>query len=231
MSDDKFLSLTKEQIKILEKNGCRSDNWENVVVSAEFDPDQVSNTVFEGEVRIGSMKGTLTLPGWVECRSEIRNACLCNVTVGDNCRISQVNGRLMNLKIDDNVLIENVGTIACVGNSTFGNGYEICPLNEGGGRELKMTEKTSAQVAYLSVMYRQEKKFILEKTAALPTARVLKMFLSDLMLQSTGQPFLKMEPLYHLKRHRPLSEKGLLLRTSFFRKVRVSKTVLWCLKA
>ena len=150
MSDDTFVSLTKEQIKILEKNGCRSDNWDDILVSADFDPNRVLNTMFEGEIRIGSMKG----------RSKIRNACLCNVTMGDTCRISQVNGRLMNVTIEDNVSIENVGTIACSDSSTFGNGYEICPLNEGGGRELKITEKTSAQVAYLSVMYRQEKKFI-----------------------------------------------------------------------
>ncbi len=160
MSDDKLSSLTQEQIKILEKNGCRSSSWDNVRVSSGFDPSQVSNTVFEGEVLIGSMKGNVILPDGIECRSEIRNACLYNVTVGDNCRISQVNGRLMNLKIDDNVLIENVGTITCTGSSTFGNGHEICPLNEGGGRELKMTEKTSAQVAYLTIMYRQEKEFI-----------------------------------------------------------------------
>ncbi|MFC1476827.1 DUF4954 family protein, partial [Fibrobacterota bacterium] len=160
MSDDKFLLLTKEQIKILEKNGCRSDSWDNVRVSAEFDPNRVLYTVFEGEVQVGSLKGNVILLNGMECQSEIRNACLRDVTIGDNCRISQVNGRLINLKIEDNVLIENVGTIVCTGNTTFGNGHEICPLNEGGGRELKITEKTSAQVAYLSVMYRQEKKFI-----------------------------------------------------------------------
>ena len=100
MSKDKLSSLVQEQIKILEKNGCRSSSWDNVRVSADFDPQQISNTVFEGEVLIGSMKGSVTLPSGMECRSEIRNACLCNVTIGDNCRISQVNGRLMNLEIE-----------------------------------------------------------------------------------------------------------------------------------
>jgi hypothetical protein len=160
MNYDKLVPLTKEQVAILEKNGCRSGDWTQIMVFTGFDPSRVINTRFEEEIKIGDLNGAFTLANGRKCHAGIYNANLINVIIGDNCLISNINGRLMNLEIDDNVWIENVGTVACTSTSEFGNGYEICPLNENGGREIKMTEITSAQTAYLNVMYRHEKEFI-----------------------------------------------------------------------
>lgn len=84
----------------------------------------------------------------------IYNATLQNVEIGSNCYIANVNGTLENVKIESGVVIENIGEISCEGESTFGNGHTVDALNEGGGRGLKICRETNAQVAYLTIMYR-----------------------------------------------------------------------------
>jgi len=46
------------------------------------------------------------------------------------------------------------------GPSAFGNGVEIEVLNEGGGRELTIFERLSAQLAYMAVCYRHRPKLV-----------------------------------------------------------------------
>ncbi|MCF6237819.1 MAG: DUF4954 family protein, partial [Candidatus Marinimicrobia bacterium] len=53
-----------------------------------------------------------------------------------------------------------VCSIVCQGETSFGNGHSIEVLNEGGGRELKITEMTSAQTAYLTTFYRHDPDLI-----------------------------------------------------------------------
>lgn len=81
-----------------------------------------------------------------------------DVKIGEKTRISRA--VLRNVHIEDNVTIENAGTIACTGRTSFGNGHEVSVLNEAGGRELKITTRTSSQIAYLTVMYRDKKNLL-----------------------------------------------------------------------
>lgn len=152
--------ITKSDIDVLEKNGCSAEDWGRVLVAAGFDASRVTSTVFRGEVTIGKLDGDVDMPDGGRQRAAIRRANLQDVCIGDNCVISSVNGWLVSLDIGDNVVIENVGTVACVGETTFGNGHEIEVHNEGGGRELKITVETSAQIAYLTVFYRDNAELI-----------------------------------------------------------------------
>ncbi|NQU84739.1 MAG: DUF4954 family protein, partial [Mariniphaga sp.] len=79
--------------------------------------------------------------------------------VGDNVFISNASA-VSNYDIGDNTVIENTGTLIVAGETTFGNGHEIEVLNEGGGRELPIFDKLSAQIAYLLVIYRHDKLLI-----------------------------------------------------------------------
>lgn len=154
MSDNRYSPLTREQIEALECNGCRCDDWNAVQVADGFEADAVSDVVFRGQVRVGRTDGTVPCGEGLSAAAGIREAELQDVAVGDNVRIANVRGRLANLDIGDGALIEDVGTIACTGKTSFGNGHEIEVLNEGGGRELKITALTSSQSAYLTVLYR-----------------------------------------------------------------------------
>lgn len=160
MSTDKYLPLTPEAIKILEGNGCWSRSWSKVKVTKDFNPTRIASTIFRGEVRIGSLEGDFVSMDGIKRYAGIFDANLHNVVIGDNCHISNVNGWLSNLTIEDNVLMENVGSIVCQGETSFGNGHAIEVLNEGGGRELKITAMTSAQTAYLTTLYRHDSPLV-----------------------------------------------------------------------
>ena len=156
MSEHSSVPLTNDEIQTLEANGCRAENWAGVKVAPGFNPQRFRNVIFEGTVEIGKLAGDVRLPDGTQKQAGIDNALLRNVSVGDGCYISHVHIGLVNLNIEANVAIENVGEIVCNGETTFGNGHAIEVLNEGGGRELKICKNTSAQIAYMTVLYRSE---------------------------------------------------------------------------
>jgi hypothetical protein len=53
-----------------------------------------------------------------------------------------------------------VDLVVTEGPSTFGNGVEVSVLNETGGREVKIYDHLSAQVAYVMAMYRHRPEVI-----------------------------------------------------------------------
>ncbi len=160
-----YRKITNSEIAALQKQGCFSVNWESVFVKDGFLVDAIFNTQFAGEIKLGSFGGEVELEKGISKPAGIRNSYIENCEIGDGVYIANVNS-LVNYNIADNVAIENVGTIVVNGETTFGNGYEIEVLNEGGGRDLPIFDKLSAQVAYLMVVYRHDKLFI-EKLAAL----------------------------------------------------------------
>jgi Domain of unknown function (DUF4954) len=157
----KLNPLTKEQIAQLTQNGCSCDSWETVCLAEGTDLKRIQRVHFQGKIEIGAF-GTerVTLADGIGRRTGIFRAKLSNVSIGDNCLVSDVAGWISNVNIAQNVVIENVGTIACVGESTFGNGHEVSVLVEGGGRELRITKDTNAQDAYMAVLYRDRKNLV-----------------------------------------------------------------------
>jgi len=150
--------VAEQEIEILEHNGCTAEDWEKVLVTDGFDAGRIHDVQFAGTVEIGRVDGpAIDLGDGAMRPCGMSAAKLQNVRVGDGCSISGVRGWLANLDVGNNVVIENVGTISCAGETSFGNGHEISVFNEGGGRELKITDRTSAQIAYLTVMYRDNK--------------------------------------------------------------------------
>ena len=75
--------------------------------------------------------------------------------IGNNVLLDNVQ-LIKNYSIKDGVIIEQVHSISVNASSSFGNGFEIEVLNEGGGRELKIFEKLTAQLAYILVSYRHD---------------------------------------------------------------------------
>lgn len=160
MSNIQYSPVSQDVISILEKNNCWAEDWGKVSISSDFKPGKVVGTAFKGTVKIGALGKTIDGKDGVSYDSGIYYASLNNVTLGDNVAIKNIGGWLNNLNVGSDVIISNVGTIACTKESSFGNGYEIDVLNEGGGRELKLTSKTSAQAAYLNILYRDKIKLV-----------------------------------------------------------------------
>ena len=49
-----YISLTAQQIAQLEAQSCRCEDWTNVLVDPEFDPEYVRNVNFSGQIKLGA---------------------------------------------------------------------------------------------------------------------------------------------------------------------------------
>ena len=146
--------LSEKEAAFLQGRGCTSENWEAVQIESDESLEHIANVHFSGEVRLGRFDSVFTLPGGVQKHSGIRNATLHNVTVGDGSLIENVSNYIANYDIGKNTYIENVDLMFTDGACSFGNGVEVSVLNETGGREVKIFDRLSAQVAYVMAMYR-----------------------------------------------------------------------------
>ncbi|MDR0982184.1 MAG: DUF4954 family protein [Culturomica sp.] len=147
-------NLTSLQIDILENQGCSADGWNNVIIDDFDDIYYLKNVRFSGKVSIGKQNKTFVLAGGVERHSGVYNAELHNCNVGSDVLIENINGYVANYEIGDGVIIRNTDSIFIEGECSFGNGVEVRVLNEGGGREVLISDKLSSHVAYMWALYR-----------------------------------------------------------------------------
>ena len=156
----KYKKLTPQQIDLLVERGCKAEDWSTVKTS---DPDSlkyIRNVRFSGEVKFGKFQTNFTLPGGLQKHSGLREVTLHNVTVGDNTLVENVTDYIANYNIGNDCYIENVDLIYTDGVCRFGNGVEVCVMNETGGREVKIYDRLSAQTAYFLAMYRHHPETI-----------------------------------------------------------------------
>ena len=149
-----YRKLTNDEIVRLQAQSCLADDWERVSVAEGFVTDHVYHTRFSGDVRLGVFEGEFTLPGGIRKHAALRHVTLHNVSVGNNCCIENIQNYIANYDIGDDTFIENVDRIFVEGTATFGNGVEVSVLNETGGREVAITDKLSAHIAYVMALYR-----------------------------------------------------------------------------
>ncbi len=147
-------NLSEKEVAVLQGRGCSSEDWGAVQIECPESLDYINNVHFSGKVTLGRFEKEFTLPGGLKKHSGVRNATLHNVTVGDNTLIENVSNYIANYDIGHDTYIENVDLVFNDGMSSFGNGVEVSVLNETGGREVKIFDRLSAQVAYVLAMYR-----------------------------------------------------------------------------
>ncbi len=134
-----YRKIEREQIKQLEAQGCRAENWDSVEVADGFTADNIFHCAFRGRIRIG------------------KGVCIANV-----------GAYIANYEIQDGVCIENCAVLETTYESAFGNGVMVAAVNEAGGREVPIYDKLSAQIAYMIAMYRHRPLLVaaLEKMIA-----------------------------------------------------------------
>ncbi len=153
-----YRHLTKEEINRLLSQGCFADNWNDITVREGFSPENIINIRFDGNIKLGICSGTIEVEKNISKTCGIYNSFISNCKIGDHVYISEVKN-LSNYIIEGNVAISNIGSLVVNEESAFGNGTEIEVLNEGGGRELPIFDRLSAQIGYLTVLYRHDKDF------------------------------------------------------------------------
>ncbi len=140
----RYRSLGSHEIEILVRNRNTSDNWNNLLVSEEFNPDLVKNCKFFGLIRIGKLESLFLDFNDLRMPVGLYNSVIINCDFGDNVVIDNVNYMAYYI-VGNEVIIANVNEILTTSHAKFGNGIlkegepediriwmEIC--NESGGR-------------------------------------------------------------------------------------------------
>ncbi len=137
-----YRQLTTSEINILIENGNTAEDWQDVFISEEFDPEKIKYCSFYGKVYIGNLnKGeskhrSITLP------VGLYRTVLCSCQIGNDVAIHNI-GYLHNYKVEDEVILFNIDEISSSENAAFGmksdqrgenNWLEIG--NENGGRKI-----------------------------------------------------------------------------------------------
>lgn len=151
--------LTESEITALKNQGCFSSDWSKIVVADPFSTESIYQVRFEGTVKLGKLGGTIETGSGAHLNSGLFNCKVENCEIGNNVLLDNVQ-EVKNYRISDAVTIKNVQSLTVSGTSSFGNGFEIEVLNEGGGRELKIFDRLSSQLAYLLVSYRNNPALI-----------------------------------------------------------------------
>lgn len=146
-----YRSLTLSEIETLEHNGCYAEDWGNINVAEEFSPEFIRNVAFYGEVALGVFDEKIEVEEGFRRHSGIRNATLCDVSVGDNCLIENIGNHICRYTIGDKCYISNVGVIASSEGAEYGEGTCLAVLNEAGDGNVVIYRGLTSQMAALMV--------------------------------------------------------------------------------
>ncbi len=124
-------NLRSDEIVQLAAQGCIATDWNDIKVSDAFEIAKIRNVSFCGKVEIGN------------------NVTLCNIRVG-----------IGGYKIGNGARIIDCGSIISESDSTFGIGHEVCVVNEAGGREVKLSQDLTNNIAYMVAMHRYNKAMV-----------------------------------------------------------------------
>lgn len=166
-SQTQWQKLTNEQIQILEKNNNTCSDWQNILVSKNFNPGSIRDSFFYGLVRIGDIGSGLLRYHDLVLHEGITNSCIISCDIGSHCAIHNCN-YLSHYIIGNNVILHRIDEMDTTNHSKFGNGIIkegenedvrvwIEPLNEAGGREVLPFRDMICADAYLWTIYRDDK--------------------------------------------------------------------------
>ena len=140
----RYRQLNSHEIEVLVRNRNTSDNWNNLLVSEEFNPELVKNCKFFGLVRIGKLESFYLEFNDLRMPVGLYNSIIINCDFGDNVVVDNVNYMAYYI-VGNEVIITNVNELSTTSHAKFGNGIltegetedvrvwvEIC--NENAGR-------------------------------------------------------------------------------------------------
>jgi len=138
--------LRAEEIETLVKNGNVCDNWDDILVTDEFDAAHVRGCEFHGLVRIGRLEAVYLRHHDLTVPVGITNSRIVSCDLGDNVAVHNVD-YLAYYIIGDRVILANIDEMCCTNHAKFGNGIVkegeeegvrvwLDLVNEAGGRSV-----------------------------------------------------------------------------------------------
>jgi hypothetical protein len=118
---DGWRHLRSEEVERLVKNANTAENWDEILVTDEFDTDQIKNSKFYGLVRIGRLRDNILQHHDLRLPSGITNSMIVSCDIGDDTAIHNVH-YLAHYIIGDHCILFNVQEMHATNHAKFGNG-------------------------------------------------------------------------------------------------------------
>ncbi|HDS06346.1 MAG TPA: DUF4954 family protein [Bacteroides sp.] len=160
-------NLRSEEIERLVKNDNTADNWDDLLVTDQFDPRLIQNTKFFGLVRIGRLRNVIIQHHDLRMPCGISNSLIISCDIGDDVAIHNVH-YLAHYIIGDRNILFNIQEMHTTDHAKFGNGILkegepekvrtwIDLMNETGCRQVLPFDGMIPADAYLWAKYVDDK--------------------------------------------------------------------------
>jgi hypothetical protein len=113
--------LQSDEVERLVKNYNTADNWDEILVTDQFDTNQIKNTRFFGLVRIGCLRNVILQHHDLRVPSGITNSLIISCDIGDDVAIHDVH-YLAHYIIGDRCILFNIQEMHTTDHAKFGNG-------------------------------------------------------------------------------------------------------------
>jgi len=163
---DGWRNLRPDETKQLIRNNNTSDDWDNILVTKEFDPELIKNSKFYGLVRIGSLRNICLQHHDLKLPAGITNSLISSCDIGDDVAIHEVH-YLSHYIIGNRNILFNIQEMITTDHAKFGNGILkegepesdqtwIDLMNESGCRSVLPFDGMITADAYLWAKYRDD---------------------------------------------------------------------------
>ncbi|MFO7782344.1 MAG: DUF4954 family protein [Spirochaetia bacterium] len=161
-----FRHLRAAEIELLVKNGNVADDWDDVLVTDEFDPSRILNSSFHGLVRIGAVSRAALEHHDLQLQVGIANSTISSCDIGDHVAIHNVR-YLAHYIVGNRCIITNIDEMHTTNHAKFGNGIlkdgetddvliTLDVINETGSRAVQPFDGMIPADAYLWSRYRDD---------------------------------------------------------------------------
>lgn len=116
-----YRALTRNEIKILEKNDNSADDWKNIQVLDPFDVRLIKRCSFFGMIRIGRLEPYYHEFNNLRMPVGLYNSTIISCDFGDNVVVDNVHF-MSHYIIGDDAMLVNVHEMATTDHAKFGNG-------------------------------------------------------------------------------------------------------------
>jgi len=163
----RWRNLQSDELEILVKNNNSSSNWDEILVTNDFDPLLVVNNSFYGLVRIGRLRNIILECNDLKLPAGITNSMIIACDIGDDVAIHNVR-YLSHFIVGDQCIINNVDEMNTSDHAKFGNGIIkdgepenvrvwLDLMNEAGCRKVMPFDGMITADAYLWAKYRDDR--------------------------------------------------------------------------
>ena len=167
---DSWRSLRDDEVEILRSNGNVAGDWNDVLVTEQFNPQRIKSCEFHGLVRIGLQEDKCLEYHDLSVPVGLSNSRIVSCDIGDDVAIHNVR-HLAHYIIGDNVVLLNLDEMHCTNHAKFGNGIVkdgededvriwLELINEAGGRAVMPFDGMLPGDAYLWAKFRDDEKLM-----------------------------------------------------------------------